>query len=264
MTDVRRRIGRSLSMLGWALNEEDSIGGYIERAEVLLRSLTDDFELIVIDDGSTDRTLAIAKEYQQTRPWLRVYRNEQNQGPGFSCKRAISLVTKDLLFWQTVDWAYDVDALADQMWRIAEFDVLQGVRPRVSFMQALRGRSDNRRKALISLTNYYLIRVLFRLPISDYQNVTVYPRTLLHSVRLEANSSFTNAECLLKTFWLGARFKEVRVAFIKRSRGVATGTRPRELFRALRDITRWWVQWILLGRRTFTRRGTVTPVGTGA
>ena len=263
MMSARRRISRSISMLGWALNEEESIGGYIDRAEVLLRSLTDDFELIVIDDGSTDRTSAIAAEYQQTRPWLRLYRNDRNRGSGFSSKRAISLATKDILFWQTVDWAYDIDALADAMWQVAEFDVLQGVRPRLSLGQALRARSDNRRKALISLLNYTLIRVLFRMPISDYQNVTVYPRRLLHSVPLETNSSFSNAECLLKTFWLGASFKEVRVPFIKRSRGVATGTRPRELFKAVRDIFRWWVQWIVLGRRTFTHRGTVTGLGAG-
>jgi hypothetical protein len=260
MTD-RRRISRSISMLGWALNEEDSIAAYIDRAEALLRSITDDFELIVIDDGSSDRTGAIADECRKTRPWLRVYRNEPNQGPGFSCKRAIQLATRDILFWQTVDWAYDIDPLADAMWQIDHFDVLQGVRPRLSLAHALAARSDNRRKAVISLINYYLIRTLFRLPISDYQNVTVYPRTLIQSVTLETSSSFTNAECLLKTFWLGTRFKEVPVAFVKRVRGTATGTRPRELFRAVRDILSWWVVWILLGRRTFLRRGTVVGVG---
>jgi glycosyltransferase involved in cell wall biosynthesis len=259
----RRRVDRSISMLGWAFNEEESIGAYIDRAEALLRSLTDDFELIVIDDGSTDRTAAIARQYQQARPWLRVYSNDGNRGSGFSSKRAISLATKDILFWQTVDWAYDIERLADGMWQIAEFDVLQGVRPRLSLGQALRSRSDNRRKALISLLNYTLIRVLFRLPIGDYQNVSVYPRQLLHSVTLETNSTFSNAECLLKTFWLGASFKEVPVPFIKRTRGVATGTRPRELFKAVRDIFRWWVEWIVLGRRTFTRRGTVTGIRAG-
>jgi glycosyltransferase involved in cell wall biosynthesis len=253
----RRRIERSVSMLGWAFNEEASIAGYIDRAEALLRSVTDDFELIVIDDGSHDRTWATATACQESRPWLRLYRNDRNRGPGYSAKRAIAFASKDILFWQTVDWAYDVDEIADRMWQLQEFDVLQGVRPRVSLWQALRGRSDNWRKAVISLVNYRLVRTLFRLPLGDYQNVTVYPRALLQSVTLETESAFTNVECLLKTFWLGARFKEVRVPFIKRVRGTATGTRPRELFAAIRDILRWWVQWIVLGRRQFVRRGTV-------
>ena len=66
------RVPFSLSMLGWALNEEESLGGYIDRAGALLASLTDDYELVFIDDGSTDRTWEIAVEYQRTRPWLSV------------------------------------------------------------------------------------------------------------------------------------------------------------------------------------------------
>src|SRR5262245_60976760 len=67
-----RRVPFSLSMLGWALNEEASIAGYIDRAGTLLAALTEDFELIVIDDGSTDRTWEIATEGQRTRPWLKL------------------------------------------------------------------------------------------------------------------------------------------------------------------------------------------------
>jgi glycosyltransferase involved in cell wall biosynthesis len=259
-----RRIDHSVTMLGWAYNEEDSIAAYINRAHSLLQSLTDDFELIIIDDGSVDRTWEIACACQALRPWLRLYKNDRNRGPGFSAKRAIAAATKDLLFWQTVDWAYDIDALAGSIWQIGEVDVLQGVRPRRSFADTLRARSDNWRKAIVSLVNYYLVRMLFRLPISDYQNVTIYPRRLLQSVTLESESAFTNVECLLKTFWLGARFKEVPTPFIKRRRGTATGTRPRELFAAARDILTWWSRWILLGRRTFVRRGTVLRVDDAA
>ncbi len=98
----------SLSLLGWALNEEQSLEEYVARAEVFLRSVSDDYELILIDDGSTDRTWEIAVEAQKTRPWLKPYKNERNRGSGYNTKRAISLATKDYLFWQTVDWAYDI------------------------------------------------------------------------------------------------------------------------------------------------------------
>jgi len=259
-----RRIDCSLSMLGWAYNEEESIAGYIDRAESLLRALTSDFELIIVDDGSVDGTWAIASACQATRPWLVLYKNDRNRGPGFSAKRAIAAASKDLLFWQTLDWAYDIDNLAAAMWQIGEVDVLQGVRPRRSLGETMRGRSDNWRKAIVSLGNYYLVRLLFQLPISDYQNVTVYPRRLLQSVTLETESAFTNVECLLKTFWLGSRFKEVATPFIKRRRGMATGTRPRELFSAARDILTWWSRWILLRRRTFVRRGTVVRLDDAA
>lgn len=241
---------RSLSMLGWALNEEESIAGYIDRAGALLASLTDDYELIVIDDGSTDRTWEIASEYQRTRPWLRLQRNARNRGSGYNTKAAISLATKDYLFWQTVDWAYDISRLMASLHLLDQYDVLQGVRSDALTVRVIASRrSDNAYKGLVSYVNYRLIRVLFGLPLSDYQNVTVYPRALIQPVVLETESSFTNAECLLKTWWLGASFKEVPVPFIKRTRGMGTGTRPRAVLAAIADILGWWWRWIVLGRR---------------
>ena len=122
-------------------------------------------------------------------------------------------------------------------------DVLQGVRVGTASTQAMVARrSDTAYKGLVSVVNYLVIRGLFRLPLGDYQNVTVYPRRLIQSVALETESSFTNAECLLKTWWRGATFREVPVPFVKRERGKGTGTRPRAIFAAIRDILGWWVQ----------------------
>jgi hypothetical protein len=253
-----RRVPFSLSMLGWALNEEDSVAAYIDRAGAFLAALTDDFELILVDDGSTDRTWEIATAYEQTRPWLKVFKNDRNRGSGYNTRRAISLATKDYLFWQTVDWSYDIRYLAQALPQLASVDVLQGVRVDSTSTRAmLHRRSDTPYKGLVSLVNYRLIRTLFRVPLRDYQNVTVYPRALIQAMALDTESSFTNPECLLKTWWHGASFKEVPVPFVKRSRGQGTGTRPRAIVAAIRDILYWWVQWIVLNRRRSRRRGRI-------
>jgi glycosyltransferase involved in cell wall biosynthesis len=247
-------------MLGWALNEEVSIAGYINRAGIFLSVLAADFELIVIDDGSTDRTWEIATECQRTRPWLRLYRNDRNRGSGYNTKRAISLATKDYVFWQTVDWAYDIRYLAQALQELPSVDVLQGVRVATTSARGMvLHRSDNVYKGFVSVVNYRLVRILFRLPLDDYQNVTVYPRALIQSVTLETESAFTNPECLLKTWWRGARFKQVPVPFVKRREGRSKGTRPRAIFAAIYDILYWWIQWMVLGRRTDRGRGYVLP-----
>lgn len=245
-------------MLGWALNEETSVAGYIDRAGALLAALTDDYELILIDDGSTDRTWEIVTECQRTRPWLKPHRNDRNRGSGYNTKRAIALATKDYVFWQTVDWAYDIRYLAQAMHRLGLVDVLQGVREdSTSARGMVARRSDSAYKGLVSVVNYRLVRTLFRLPLRDYQNVTVYPRALIQSVTLETESAFTNPECLLKTWWRGATFEEVPVPFVKRTQGRGTGTNPRAIVTAIRDILYWWVQWIVLGRRADRGRGRV-------
>jgi glycosyltransferase involved in cell wall biosynthesis len=247
-------------MLGWALNEEENIAAYIERAQVFLESFCSDYELILLDDGSTDRTLEIAQDYQKTRPWLRVYANEGNRGPGYNTKRAISLAQKDYLFWQTVDWAYDIAQLPQHLHLLEHYDILQGVRVHEDLgRRILRRRSDNSYKALVSIVNYTLIRLLFNIPLNDFQNVTLYPTKLIQSVKLESESSFTNPECLLKTWWQGASIKEIPVPFIKRTKGVAKGTRLRSVIRSIVDIFHWWLIWVVLRRREFKGTGPITP-----
>lgn len=245
-------------MLGWALNEEESVAGYIDRAGALLAALTDDYELILIDDGSSDRTWEIVQDALRSRPWLKPFRNDRNRGSGYNTKRAISLATKDYLFWQTVDWAYDIRFLARALPQLAEVDVLQGVRVGTTSAEGMVVyRSDSAYKGLVSVVNYWLVRTLFRLPLDDYQNVTVYPRRLIQSVTLEAESAFTNPECLLKAWWRGATFRQVPVPFVKRQRGRGKGTRPRVIFATIRDILYWWMRWIVLDRRADRGRGRV-------
>jgi hypothetical protein len=252
-------------MLGWALNEEESVGPYIDRAGAYLADLAGDFELVLIDDGSTDRTWTIAEGYAATRPWLRLFKNDRNRGSGYNTRRAIGLATKQHLFWQTVDWAYDIDGLKGALPLLDRCDVLQGVRDRtLSPGGLLFRRSDTPYKGLVSIVNYLLVRVLFRLPLRDYQNVTLYPTRLIQSVTLETESAFTNPECLLKTWWKGATFCEVHVPFLKRERGRSTGTRPRAIAAAVGDIVTWWFRWIVLGRRADRGRGRVVTGESGA
>jgi glycosyltransferase involved in cell wall biosynthesis len=228
-------------MLGWALNEEANIEGYVRRAEEFLESICSDFELILIDDGSTDRTPAILQALKQDRPWLKVVRNERNRGSGFNTKRAISLATKRYLFWQMVDWSYDLSMIPRALPYLEQVDILQGVR--AGQVGRVWNRSDTTYKGLISWVNYTLVRRLFNMPVHDFQNVTIYPTSLVQAVNIESESAFTNPECLIKAWWTGASVLEFPVAFLPRKKGVAKGTRIPVVLRSVWDILRWWTKW---------------------
>ena len=248
----------SLSMLGWALNEEANLGEYLERAEAFLTQATNDFELVLIDDGSTDGTWLLMNELARTRPWLRLIQNERNRGSGYCYRAAIRAATKDYFFVQTVDWAYDISLMASSFHLLQHYDILQGVRADTLTWSGLWRRSDNPGKAVVSFVNYGLIRLLFQLPLRDYQNVTVCPTRRVQACILEADSSFANPEVLIKMWWSGASFLEVPVGFQKRQRGKATGTRVKSILRSIREIGRHWLGWVVFNRYPQRGKGRVS------
>jgi glycosyltransferase involved in cell wall biosynthesis len=236
----------SLSMLGWALNEEQNLADYVSRAQTFLRSVSDDYELVLIDDGSTDRTWSLALELKATRAWMTVLKNDRNRGPGFCYRRAIAAATKEYFMAQTVDWAYDIDRLGRVFDELRRYDVLQGVRPDQFSWAALSRRSDNLFKAVVSFTNYALVKLLFRLPFGDFQNITVCPTRLARSLQLDSDSSFTNPEVMMKLYWGGASFLQVAVPFQKRGRGKSSGTRLKAILTSILEIFSCWFRWIVL------------------
>jgi glycosyltransferase involved in cell wall biosynthesis len=272
--DALPRFDRGLSWLCWAYNEEGLIAEYLRRADDLLRRTVEDYEIVVVDDGSTDRTPAVLTELAREIPSLRVVTNETNRNVGYSCRRAIMAAGKEYLMWQTVDWSYDVTLLRAFLELLKAHDVVAGVR-RAPVQQANRihrvtrgllglfgirhitRRSDTIPKALVSVINYLLVRALFRVPLSDFQNVCIYPTGLIQSMEKEAESSFLNPEMLLKAYWSGCSIVEVPISFIPRQAGQAKGTQIRAIRASVRDIFRLWVKWILLKRGPSRGRGTV-------
>lgn len=268
------KFNRGVSALCWAYNEEDLIEPYLLRLSKLLRESVEDFEIVVVDDCSSDRTNEIVRRVREQVPEIRVLRNERNVNVGLSCQRAIRAARKEYLFWQTIDWSYDLELLRTFLELLKTFDVVAGVRRtpvkargllfrQLEVMLKLFGtehltkRSDTVGKAVVSVINYAVIRTLFRLPVSDYQNVCFYPARLIQSISYESRSSFVNPEGLLKAYWKGMSIVEVPISFIPRTVGVAKGTSLRALAQSVGDICRLWIKWIVVGELDRSKRGHV-------
>jgi glycosyltransferase involved in cell wall biosynthesis len=272
------KFDRSVSFLCWAYNEEALIHDFLEKATKLLDASIDDYEIILIEDGSTDRTCEIAESFRRKNKRLKIIQNGRNLNVGISSRRAIELASKDYLFWQTVDWSYDIANLRLFLEYLKEWDMVQGVRrrpvevkvrwlkPLVALMSIfgfkhVTTRSDTIPKAIVSVINYILIRILFRVPLSDFQNITFYPTKWIQSIQLEAKSSFANPEGLIKSYWAGMNIKEVPIHFIPRKEGVAKGTGIKAIITSVQDIFKLWFQWVVLGKRGRIQKGRICRVG---
>lgn len=247
------KFDRSVSLLSWGLDEEDLVADFLERAFMLLDQTVDDWEVVFVDDGSTDRTGGILAEYARRESRLRVVTNPVNLNVGLSCRRAIENASKEFLFWETVDWSYDIDDLRIFLELLKHYDVVQGIRPvperLLSYIPVVRsiyrvkGRSDNLWKAMVSLGNYYVQRLLFGVHFHDFQNVTFYPTRLAQSLGLRGVTPFVNPEMLIKAYYQGAHFIEVPIPFIPRVKGEAKGTKVMTIIRTVIDILRHWLTW---------------------
>ena len=271
---MKEKFDRSISMLCWAYNEEESIQEFLQRAERLLESIVVDYEIILIDDGSTDKTYDLAMGFQKNNTRIRIFKNQFNMGVGFCCKKAIQEARKEFLFWETCDWCYDIADLGQYLELLNQYDIVQGVRRipvkvKDTFLKPLKvifklfginnltRRSDTILKAFISLINYLLIRTLFRVPLGDFQNVTIYPTKWVKSIKYESNNSFVNPEGLIKSYWSGKSIVEVPISFIARKKGRSTGTKPKMLISAVKDIFALYTKWILFGKRGKITKGKI-------
>lgn len=247
------KFDRSVSLLAWAYNEEASIEGFLARAVETMERTVEDFEIVVVDDGSSDSTPEILAAEARRDPRIRVVTHPRNLNVGLACRTAIASARKDYLFWQTVDWSYDLSRLRSFLELLRHHNVVQGARwpaqgdgaegPLLRRIGGIEGRSDNRQKAVVSLINYWVLRLLFGVRLGDFQNVTFYPTELIQSVPLQGRSSFINPECLLRVIARDARIIEVPIGFIQRQQGVAKGTKPSAIFKSLRDISIAWLTW---------------------
>ena len=172
------KFDRSVSWLCWAYNEEALIEGYLRRANDLLQRTVEDYEIVLVDDCSTDHTHDIAKKLMVEIPRIRLIRNEINMNVGLSSRKAIMSASKEYLFWQTIDWSYDISYLRVFLEFLKSYEVVAGVRrapvkatgrvvkPLAGLLKLLgvkhlTRRSDTIKKAIISVINYSLIRCLF-------------------------------------------------------------------------------------------------------
>ena len=142
----------SLSVFYPAYNDEGSIRPLVKKTLDLLPTLTNDFEIIVVNDGSSDNTAAILDEMARTLPHVRVIHHPKNRGYGGALRTGILNTTKEWVFYTDGDAQYDVNELRDLVALVRDdLEVVNGYK---------RKRSDNRRRIILGGIYKRLSRLL--------------------------------------------------------------------------------------------------------
>ena len=223
------RVGLSLIMPG--LNEEANIERAVRRTVDALQRLTDEFEIIVIDDGSTDRTGEIAERLAAEDPRIRVIHNERNLNYGVSLARGLRAARCEWVFHNGMDLPLAPEDLDRFIPLFAESDVIAARR--------LDRAAHSRWRKITSLGNNLLLRLLFRPRTADLNFVQFYRRSFVQSLELLATSpAFVTPELIIRSEHAGARVREVEVEFRRRESGSGHFGRPKDILWTLRDMLR--------------------------
>jgi glycosyltransferase involved in cell wall biosynthesis len=225
----------SLSVVMPAYNEERLIEETIRRSVTSLERILDDYEILLIDDCSTDRTPALADALERELPRVRAIHNPRNLRQGGCLHLGFDLARCDLVMHNAMDYPFDFDDLPPLLEQFPAADVV--VVTRRSYPGVSAGRK------FISWGNRSLIRVLFGLKIKDYNFVQIYKRAVL--VQQECFSvatAFTTVERIIRAHQAGRRVVAMEADYHRRPAGVSSSGNLRVIRDSLLDMTRLWIE----------------------
>ncbi len=228
----------SISMVVPAFNEEVLVDEFFEKSVRDLEAVSNDWEIVLVDDGSTDRTYELAQAWADRYPQIQVVHLEQNVGNGANVEVGFQHATKEIVFNNTVDAFFNTEDLAWVLPYLNQYDSVSGCRTDLS--------ANNPYQKLLTLGNLTLIRTLFPLKLKAYQTVQFHRRSLFDQIQIEGRSSFVSPELLIKAHYLGYSIGEVEVVFHPRLKGTAKGGGIKHVLRSIRDVIRFWWKWVVL------------------
>jgi glycosyltransferase involved in cell wall biosynthesis len=230
---VSAPIAPFLSVVIPAYNEEKNLPETVARLSARLARTVPTFELLVVDDGSADRTASIAEELAAADPRVRVFHHPHNQGIGAGFLTGVRSARGEWFLLIPADLALEPEELSKYFEASTTADVVVGLRS---------DRSDYTPfRRLVSWANVRLIRLLFGMRERQFQYISLYRTRVLKEMTIEfTGSAFFLAEILIKARRSGYRLTEVSIRYVPRRAGTATGARAPLIARTLRDMFVFW------------------------
>jgi len=226
-----------ISIVVPALNEEENLQWVLPVLLDVLDRYGRSFELVVIDDGSRDRTADVVLELASRRPEVRLVRHPRNLGSPVAFFTGVKEARGEFLMLVPADLAIEPEDLPAFFDAGPTCDVVVGVRS---------DRSDySHARKFVSQVNIFLVRTLFRMHLRDYNYVYLFRRSIFDRIRPESRTIFLGAEILIRARDAGMRLTEVEARYVPRKHGVSTVGRPSVILRTTRDLFLYWVKWAL-------------------
>jgi len=227
----------SLSIVMPAFNEEKNLLTAVHRTCETLDAQALSYEIIIVDDGSRDKTPIIAEALSQKQPYLICIRHDKNQGIGAAFWSGVRKASLDYIILVPCDSPLMPEDLAAFLPHTGVIDIIAGSRKkRTSYSFGL--------KFMSFVYNRILIRILFQIPLSDVNWIQMYRRRIFSEggITIEHSGIFFFAEVLIKAQRKGYSMIEVPVTMQKRIHGRSTISRFPIIAKILGDMICFFIK----------------------
>jgi glycosyltransferase involved in cell wall biosynthesis len=231
-TALSAGIVRELSVVLPAYNEEPNVERVARDCVEYLDGLGIDYELLIVDDGSRDRTGEILDRLKAELPRLRPQHHPQNRGYGAALRTGFDAALKRFVFYMDGDGQFDIRNLDVILPLVTDEDsIVTGYR--------IERRDPFIRRLNAKLFGGFLVRVLLGVRVRDLNCAfKLIPKKVLDSIRLESTGALINAEMYGRAIRKGFGIKEVGVHHYPRTAGVQTGAHLSVIVRAFVELFR--------------------------
>jgi glycosyltransferase involved in cell wall biosynthesis len=218
----------SISVFFPCYNEQENVARTVEQALGVLEKLSAGFEVIIVDDGSADRTGRIADEIAARDSRVKAVHHRTNLGYGAALQSGFKAATKELVFYTDGDGQFDLNELPLLLPLIRQYDIVAGYRI---------NRQDNLIRRINGWCWTKLVCLLFGMKVRDIDCAfKLYKREIFDNIELSSTGALISAEILARAVRRGYSLTQKGVHHYPRTAGKQTGANLRVIFRAFKEL----------------------------
>lgn len=230
----RGNISSSISVFFPCYNEQENVSKIVENTLLVLEKLNIDFEVIIVDDGSSDKTGLIADDIVDKDSRVKVVHHKSNLGYGAALQSGFKAATKELVFYTDGDGQFDINEMPALLPFMEQYDIISCYRL-------------NRRDSLVRKINGWcwtkLVCLLFGLKVRDIDCAfKLYKRKIFDDIILSSKGALIDTEILARATRKNYRITQKGVNHYPRAAGSQTGADIRVIFRAFKELFKLYGQ----------------------
>jgi len=226
--DSKRQTAVSISVFFPCYNERDNVARTTEQALAVLEEIGADFEVIIVDDGSSDGTGRIADEIASSNSRVKVVHHHTNLGYGAALQSGFRTASKELVFYTDGDGQFDISELPPLLPLIKQYDIVSCYRL---------ARQDSALRKINGWCWTKLVCLLFGMKVRDIDCAfKLYKRKIFDNIKLVSTGALIDTEILARAAGKGYTITQKGVHHYPRTAGTQTGANLKVIIRAFKEL----------------------------